>query len=157
VKAIGSADLSTLLILFRRTFGERMAVPWLDAVRFADYRSGFTGDQRINIFPYRDYVIDAFNKNKRFDQFTIEQLAGDLLPNPTEEQLIATGFNRLNMVTREGGAQPKEYLAKYGADRVRTVASAWLGRAWPAASATITSSIRSPCATSIRSLRSSLT
>jgi hypothetical protein len=107
-------------------FGERMAVPWLDAVRFAD-TVGFHGDQRINIFPYRDYVIDAFNKNKRFDQFTIEQLAGDLLPNPTEEQLIATGFNRLNMVTREGGAQPKEYLAKYGADRVRTVASAWLG------------------------------
>jgi hypothetical protein len=107
-------------------FGERLAVPWLDAVRFAD-TVGFHGDQRINIFPYRDYVIDSFNRNKRFDQFTIEQLAGDLLPNPTEEQLIATGFNRLNMVTREGGAQPKEYLAKYGADRVRTVASAWLG------------------------------
>ncbi len=107
-------------------FGERMAVPWLDAVRFAD-TVGFHGDQRINIFPYRDYVIDSFNKNKPFDQFTIEQLAGDLLPEPTQEQLIATGFNRLNMVTREGGAQPKEYLAKYGGDRVRTVASAWLG------------------------------
>src|SRR5204862_6006701 len=107
-------------------YGERMAVPWLDAVRFAD-TVGFHGDQRINIFPYRDYVIDAFNKNKPFDQFTVEQLAGDLLPKPTEEQLIATGFNRLNMVTREGGAQPKEYLAKYGAERVRTVGGAWLG------------------------------
>ncbi len=107
-------------------FGERMAVPWLDAVRFAD-TVGFHGDQRLNVFPYRDYVIAAFNANKPFDQFTIEQLAGDLLPKPTQEQLIATGFNRLNMVTREGGAQPGEYLTKYSGDRVRTVSSAWLG------------------------------
>src|SRR5690606_25438857 len=68
-----------------------------------------------------------FNANKPFDVFTREQLAGDLLPSPTEEQLIATGFNRLNMMTREGGSQPKEYLAKYAADRVRTVGNAWLG------------------------------
>ena len=107
-------------------YGERMAVPWLDAVRFAD-TVGFHGDQRLNIFPYRDYVIASFNQNKPFDQFTTEQLAGDLLPEPTKEQLIATGFNRLNMVTREGGAQPGEYLAKYAGDRVRTVASVWLG------------------------------
>ena len=107
-------------------FGERMAVPWLDVVRYAD-TVGYHGDQNQNIFPYRDYVIDAFNDNKPFDEFTIEQLAGDLLPDPTEEQLIATGFNRLNMVTREGGAQAKEYLAKYQADRVRTVSTAWLG------------------------------
>jgi hypothetical protein len=107
-------------------FGERMAVWWLDIARFAD-TVGFHGDQNQRIFPYRDYVIDAFNQNKRFDQFTIEQLAGDLLPNPTPEQLVATGYNRLNMVTREGGAQPKEYLAKYGAERVRSVAAAWFG------------------------------
>ena len=107
-------------------FGERMAVPWLDAVRFAD-TVGYHGDQNQNIFPYRDYVIESFNRNKPFDQFTLEQIAGDLLPNPTVEQKIATGFNRLNMVTREGGAQPKEYLAKYAADRVRTVSTAWLG------------------------------
>ena len=107
-------------------YGERMAVPWLDAVRFAD-TVGYHGDQNQRIFPYRDYVINSFNKNKPFDTFTAEQLAGDLLPNPTEEQLIATGFNRLNMVTREGGAQPREYLAKYAADRVRTVAVTWLG------------------------------
>lgn len=107
-------------------FGERWAVWWLDAVRFAD-TVGFHGDQNQRIFPYRDYVINAFNSNKRFDQFTIEQIAGDLLPNPTQEQLVATGFNRLNMMTREGGAQPKEYLAKYQADRVRTIGSAWLG------------------------------
>ena len=107
-------------------FGERMAVPWLDVVRFAD-TVGYHGDQNVNVFPYRDYVINSFNKNKPFDQFTIEQLAGDLLPNNTVEQRIATGFNRLNMVTREGGAQPGEYLAKYGADRVRTVGMTWLG------------------------------
>ncbi|MBX6311482.1 MAG: PSD1 domain-containing protein [Isosphaeraceae bacterium] len=107
-------------------FGERMAAPWLDLVRFAD-TVGYHGDQNQNIFPYRDYVIDAFNHNKPFDQFTIEQLAGDLLPNPTPEQLVASGFNRLNMMTREGGAQPKEYLAKYAADRVRTVSTTWLG------------------------------
>jgi len=107
-------------------FGERMAAPWLDLVRFAD-TVGYHGDQNINVFPYRDYVINAFNQNKPFDQFTIEQLAGDLLPNPTVEQRVATGFNRLNMVTREGGAQPGEYLAKYAADRVRTVSMTWLG------------------------------
>jgi hypothetical protein len=103
-----------------------MAVSWLDAVRFAD-TVGFHGDQNQNVFPYRDYVIDAFNHNKPFDRFIIEQLAGDLLPHPTTEQLVATAFNRMNMVTREGGAQPKEYVAKYMADRVRTVGSAFLG------------------------------
>lgn len=107
-------------------YGERMAVPWLDVVRYAD-TVGYHGDQNQNIFPFRDYVINAFNTDKPFDQFTVEQLAGDLLPAPTTEQLIASGYNRLNMVTREGGAQPKEYLAKYAADRVRTVSMAWLG------------------------------
>ncbi|HMO64699.1 MAG TPA: DUF1549 domain-containing protein, partial [Verrucomicrobiota bacterium] len=107
-------------------YGERMAVPWLDAVRFAD-TVGYHGDQNQRIFPYRDWVIAAFNDNKPFDQFTLEQIAGDLLPSPTPDQLVATGFNRLNMMTREGGAQPKEYLAKYQGDRVRTVANAWLG------------------------------
>ena len=107
-------------------FGERMAVPWLDVVRFTD-TVGYHGDQNENIFPYRDYVIDSFNRNKPFDQFTIQQLAGDLLPNSTTEDKVASGFNRLNMMTREGGAQPKEYLAKYAADRVRTVSMAWMG------------------------------
>jgi len=107
-------------------FGERMAAPWLDAVRFAD-TVGYHGDQNANVFPFRDYVINAFNSNKPFDQFTIEQIAGDLLPGATTEQLVASGFNRLNMMTREGGAQDKEYLAKYQADRVRTVGLTWLG------------------------------
>lgn len=107
-------------------YGERMAVPWLDVVRYAD-TVGYHGDQNQNAFPYRDYVIDSFNRNKSFDQFTVEQLAGDLLPSPSIEQRVASGFNRLNMVTREGGAQSKEYLAKYAADRVRTLSMAWLG------------------------------
>ncbi|MGC4017168.1 MAG: DUF1549 domain-containing protein [Luteolibacter sp.] len=107
-------------------YGERMAVPWLDVVRFAD-TVGYHGDQNQRIFPYRDYVIKAFNDNKPFDQFTVEQLAGDLLPGATDEQRIATGFLRLNLMTREGGAQPPEYLAKYTGDRVRAVGAAWLG------------------------------
>ncbi len=107
-------------------YGERMAVWWLDLARYAD-SVGYHGDQGLNVFPYRDYVIDSFNANEPYDQFTLEQLAGDLLPAPQEAQLIATGFNRLNMVTREGGAQPGEYLAKHMADRVRTVSTIWMG------------------------------
>ncbi len=113
-------------LLARNAYGERMAVLWLDQVRFAD-TVGYHGDQNQRIFPYRDYVIKSFATNKPFDEFTREQLAGDLLPKPSSEQLVATGFNRLNMMTREGGAQPAEYLAKYQADRVRTVSLAWLG------------------------------
>jgi hypothetical protein len=107
-------------------YGERMAVAWLDLARFAD-TVGYHGDQNVDVFPYRDWVVDAFNANEPFDRFTIEQLAGDLLPDRSERTLVATAFNRLNMVTREGGAQPGEYLAKYAADRVRTVAGTWLG------------------------------
>ncbi len=107
-------------------YGERMAVPWLDVVRFAD-TVGYHGDQNQRVFPYRDYVIKAFNDNMPFDRFTTEQLAGDLLPDATEEQKVATGFLRLNLVTREGGAQPGEYLAKSMGDRVRAVGAAWLG------------------------------
>src|SRR3977135_3950746 len=77
--------------------------------------------------PYRDYVLRAFAYNKPFDEFTREQIAGDLLPNPTLEQRVASAYNRLNRTSSEGGLQPKEYLAKYGADRVRTLSAVWLG------------------------------
>ena len=107
-------------------FGERMAVNWLDQVRYAD-TNGYHRDQERSTWPYRDYVIDAFNTNKPFDQFTIEQLAGDQLPDASRDQLIASGYNRLNQITSEGGAQDKEYLAKYMSDRVRNVSSVWLG------------------------------
>ena len=107
-------------------YGERMATRWLDLVRFSD-TVGFHGDQNQRIFPYRDFVIESLNSNQPFDEFTREQLAGDLLDEPTEQQLTATGLIRLNMMTREGGAQPKEYIAKYTADRVRMVGTAFLG------------------------------
>jgi hypothetical protein len=107
-------------------YGERMAMYWLDLVRYAD-TVGYHGDQDHNISPYRDYVFEAFNRNMPFDQFTREQLAGDLLPDATLQQRIATGYNRLLQTTHEGGLQPKEYLAIYAADRVRNVSSVWMG------------------------------
>ena len=107
-------------------YGERMAVHWLDLVRYAD-TVGFHSDVPVNVYPYRDYVIRSFNENKRFDQFTREQLAGDLLPDPDPEQLVATAYNRLNRMTNEGGAQAKEYLVRYASDRVRTTSTVWLG------------------------------
>ena len=107
-------------------YGERMAIYWLDLVRYAD-TVGYHGDQETTISPYRDYVINSFNNNLPFDQFTIEQLAGDLLPNAKQWQKVASGFNRLNQTTEEGGAQAKEYLAKYAADRVRAVSTVWMG------------------------------
>lgn len=105
---------------------EQQTMRWLDAVRYAD-SSGFHGDNLYPTWPYRDYVLRSFASNKSFDQFTREQIAGDLLPNATNDQKVAAAFNRLNRVSAEGGLQPKEYLAKYGADRVRTVSAVWLG------------------------------
>jgi hypothetical protein len=107
-------------------YGERIAVEWLDAVRYAD-TDGFHADNYRSVYPYRDYVINAFNKDMPFDKFTVEQLAGDLLPHATMSQKIASTYNRLNRTTEEGGAQAKEYLAKYAADRVRATSTTWLG------------------------------
>ena len=107
-------------------YGERMAISWLDVVRFAD-TIGYHSDTPRNIYPYRDYVIACFNSNKSFDQFTIEQIAGDLLPGATLEQKVASGFNRLLLTTEEGGAQAKDYEARYLGDRVRSIGTAWLG------------------------------
>ena len=108
------------------SYGERMTQFWLDLVRYAD-SGGYHSDVTVHISPYRDYVIQSFNGNMPFDQFTIEQLAGDLLDEPTQWQIIATGYNRLNKTTEEGGAQPGEYIVKYAADRIRTTSGAWLG------------------------------
>ena len=107
-------------------FGERLAMYWLDVVRYAD-TCGYHSDTERSIWLYRDYVIQAFNSNMPFDRFTVEQLAGDLLPGATNEQKIASGYNRLLQTTEEGGAQAKEYTAKYAADRVRNTAAVWLG------------------------------
>ena len=105
---------------------ERMAMWWLDLVRYAD-SVGYHGDQPVSVHPYRQWVIEAFAANMPFDRFTVEQLAGDLLPNPTDRQRVASGYNRLGMMSAEGGVQPKEYLAKYIAERVRNVSGVWLG------------------------------
>ena len=107
-------------------FGERMAVHWLDLVRYAD-TVGFHGDMAVNVYPYRDFVIRSFNENKPFDEFTREQLGGDLMPHATLDQKVASAYNRLGRMTNEGGSQAKEYLAKYAADRARTVSTVWLG------------------------------
>lgn len=107
-------------------YGERMAIPWLDVVRYAD-TIGYHSDNPRNVWPYRDYVIKAFNENKRFDQFTREQIAGDLLPGSTQEQKIASAFNRLLLSTEEGGAQAKDYEVRMLTDRVRAIGTVWLG------------------------------
>jgi hypothetical protein len=112
-------------LLASEHFGERMAMYWLDLVRYAD-TGGYHSDNHRDVYLYRDYVIGAFNKNMPFDRFTTEQLAGDLLPEATRAQRIASGYNRLLMTTEEGGAQAKEYMAKYAADRVRNISSVWL-------------------------------
>jgi hypothetical protein len=107
-------------------YGEHRARDWLDAARYADTHGYFTDHERF-MWRWRDWVIDAFNRNMPFDQFTIEQLAGDLLPEPTISQRIATGFNRNHMVTEETGVIPEEYRVEYVADRVRTTTAVWMG------------------------------
>lgn len=113
-------------LLDRASFGEHRAHYWLDAVRYADTH-GFHFDNYRSIWPYRDYVIDAFNANKPFDTFTTEQLAGDLLPDAGLEQQIATGFIRAGMSTNENGVIVAEYEAIYAQDRVDTLGAVWLG------------------------------
>lgn len=107
-------------------YGEHRARYWLDAARYGDSH-GLHFDNPREMWPYRDWVVKAYNANQRFDQFTLEQLAGDLLPNPTESQLIATGLQRCNVTTNEGGTIAEENLANYAADRVQTVGWVYLG------------------------------
>ena len=117
-------------LLASPAYAEMRTMHWLDAVRFAD-TAGFHGDNIWPTWPYRDYVLRAFRDNKAFDEFTRAQLAGDLLPGANVEQgveqKVAAAYNRLNRASAEGGLQPNEYLAKYGADRVRTLSTVWLG------------------------------
>lgn len=107
-------------------FGERMALAWLDQARYAD-TNGYSIDGGRHMWLWRDWVIKAYNENMPFDQFVVEQLAGDLLPEGTVEQQIATGFNRNHMITHEGGTIPEENLLNYAVDRVKTTAEVFLG------------------------------
>ena len=107
-------------------FGERWAAMWLDLARYADTK-GYERDGQRKIYPYRDYVIKAFNNDKPFDEFTIEQLAGDLLPNATNEQMIATGFHRNTMTNDEGGTVDEEFRVAATIDRVGTTWDVWQG------------------------------
>ncbi len=113
-------------LLASERYGERMAAYWLDLVRYAD-SVGYHSDNSRPLWRYRDWVVSAFNRNMPFDEFTVEQLAGDLLEESTIERKIASGYNRLLQTTEEGGAQPKEYRAIYLADRVRNASTVWLG------------------------------
>lgn len=107
-------------------YGERMAMQWLDYARFAD-SNGFQTDSSRSMWPWRDWVINAYNKNMPFDQFTIEQIAGDMLPNATKSQIIATGFNRNHRLNGEGGLIAEEWRIENVIDRVDTTSQTWLG------------------------------
>lgn len=107
-------------------YGERWAWPWLDAARYAD-TNGYQGDRERTMYPWRDWVVQALNDNMPYDQFTIWQLAGDLLPEPTQEQLIATGFNRNHMINGEGGRIAEENRIEYIFDQLETVGTVWMG------------------------------
>ena len=107
-------------------YGERMALDWLDVARYADTH-GFNNDSEREMWRWRDWVINAFNVNQRYDRFLTEQLAGDLLPNPTLDQRIATGYGRNHVINSEGGIIEEEYRVEYVGDRVRTLGMSWLG------------------------------
>jgi hypothetical protein len=113
-------------LLASPAYGERMAVDWLDVARYADTH-GFNNDAERIMWRWRDWVIESFNANLPYNRFITEQLAGDLLPNPTLEQRIATGFGRNHVINSEGGIIDEEYRVEYVADRVRTLGMAWLG------------------------------
>jgi hypothetical protein len=113
-------------LLASQRYGERMAIRWLDLARYAD-TNGYQIDTERAQWRWRDWAIDAFNNNQRFDQFTIEQLAGDLIPNATLEQKMASGFNRNHRITLEGGVIPEDARVEYVVDRVETTATTWLG------------------------------
>ncbi|WP_437205699.1 PSD1 and planctomycete cytochrome C domain-containing protein [Planctomicrobium sp. SH664] len=113
-------------LLGSRRYGERMAMWWLDAARYSD-TDGFQADATRQNWPWRDWVIDAFNRNQPFDQFTIEQFAGDLLPDAKPEQILATCFHRNHMTNGEGGREPEESRIDYVIDRVNTTGTVWLG------------------------------
>jgi hypothetical protein len=125
-RAPGAWERAVGRLLESPHFGERMAMWWLDVARYAD-TDGFQSDATRTNWPWRDWVVDAFNRNQRFDSFTVEQFAGDLLPGASAEQKVATCFHRNHMANGEGGRDPEESRVDYVIDRVNTMGTAWLG------------------------------
>jgi hypothetical protein len=113
-------------LLASKHYGEKMALHWMDLARYADTH-GYHIDSHRDMWPWRDWLISAFNRNMPYDEFTIWQLAGDMLPNPSREQLVASGFNRNHVINYEGGAIPEEYQTEYVIDRVETTGTTWMG------------------------------
>ena len=113
-------------LMSSNAYAERMTLVWMDASRYGD-TSVFHDDGPRDMWPWRDWVLNAYKNNMPFDQFSIEQLAGDLLPNPTDDQKIASGFNRNHATTDEGGVIPEEFRVEYVVDRVKTTGNVWMG------------------------------
>ena len=113
-------------LLASEAYGERMSSDWLDLARYADSH-GYQDDLERTMWPWRDWVIHAFNSNLPFDEFITWQLAGDLLDNPTKEQILATGFNRNHKITQEGGVVDEEYRVEYVMDRTITTTKSLIG------------------------------
>src|SRR5256885_4688905 len=126
VSRFGANEQFVDLLLKPPNYGERWPRRWLDLARYAD-TNGYEKDRARSIWPYRDWVIDAINRDLSFDRFSVEQLAGDLLPNATLAQRIATGFHRNTMLNEEGGIDPLEFRFHAMTDRVGTTSTAWLG------------------------------
>ena len=143
-------------LLAKPSFGEHWARLWLDLARYAD-SAGYADDPQRTIWKYRDYVVISFNANKPFDRFTIEQLAGDLLPNATTDQLVATAFNRNTMTNSEGGTNDEEFRNVAVVDRINTTYTVWMGTSMACASATPTSTTRFSRRSSSSRSRSSTT
>jgi len=125
-KSPGAYERLVDRLLASPRFGETMALPWLEAARYAD-TDGYQNDGPRTMWRWRDWVIDAYNRNLSFDQFTIEQLAGDLLPDPSLDQILATGFNRNHRYNSEAGLVPEEFLLENAVDRVDTTSTVWMG------------------------------
>jgi len=125
-KSPGAYEKCVDRLLASPRYGERMAMQWLDLARYADTH-GYHIDSHREMWHWRDWVINAYNTNMPYDRFTVEQLAGDLLPNATPEQKVASGFNRNHMINFEGGAIPEEYQVEYVVDRLEATSTAWMG------------------------------
>ena len=126
-KSPAAYDTQLNRLLASPRFGEKWARHWLDLARYADSRGYGSDPLRLNAWPFRDWVINAFNRNLSYDQFTIDQLAGDLLPNATDDQLLATSFHRNTMTNTEGGTDDEEFRVAAVKDRADTTSQVWIG------------------------------